>query len=147
MGIVADEREWCPFVGYHFCSLNEEMVEKGFTADEEHEADIDGQAATHYGSGKKCCDVVASILGKGQYHHECRDEYQRQDYLTFLKALTYHPPNPYSPHFASSSTNFWAMTALESFCVIFGIATLCALHFSRSSEVLRAQQSTPGSTG
>ena len=37
--------------------------------------------------------------------------------------------------------------AFESCCVILGIATLCALHLSRSSELLRAQQSTPGSTG
>ena len=123
------------------------MVEKGFTADEGHEADIDGQAATHHESGKKCCDGVASVLRKGQYQYDCRQESQRQDDLTSLKALTYHPPNPYSPHLASSSTNFRAMTAFESCCMILGIATLCALHFSRSSEMRRAQQSTPGSTG
>ena len=48
-GIMANEKEWCPFVGQDFCSLDEEKVEEDFTADGEDETDIDSgttQAAT-----------------------------------------------------------------------------------------------------
>ena len=89
------------------------MVEKDFTADVEDETDVDGgttQAfrvgnATHHESDRKGTTLWYLFLEKVSIYPRSLLEIRWSD-LPQSYHLSSSPPH--SPHFASSSFNFWA---------------------------------------